>query len=117
MHGVGMRHRQMADTAGEFAVIPYDGTLTKEDGIGKCWEGLDPQDLSAQNHPLSEESEIPRKIHWQWNWDNGAIPPVEEYCLNYYNRKVDTINKYNPDLIYFDDTGLPLMLQVMLDLR
>ena len=28
--------------------------LTKEDGKGKWWEGYDPQDLYAQNHPLSE---------------------------------------------------------------
>ncbi len=99
---------QMADSEGEYAGIPYDGKLTKEDGKGKWWEGLDPQNLYAQNHLLSAESANIGSIHKQWNWENGATPPSEEYCLNFYNRTVDMINQFNPDLIYFDDTALPL---------
>ena len=99
---------QMADSEGEYAGIPYDGKLTKEDGKGKWWEGLDPQNLYAQNHLLSAESADIGRIHNQWNWENGATPPSEEYCLNFYNRTVDMINQFNPDLIYFDDTALPL---------
>lgn len=99
---------QMADKEGEFAGIPYDGKLTKAEGKGKWWEGLDPQNLYAQNHPLSEESTDRGSIHKQWHWKNGATPPSEEYCLNFYNRTIDMINQFKPDLIYFDDTGLPL---------
>ncbi len=99
---------QMADSDGEYAGIPYDGKLTKEDGKGKWWEGLDPQNLYAQNHLLSAESANTGSIHKQWNWENGATPPSEEYCLNFYNRTLDMINQFNPDLVYFDDTGLPL---------
>ncbi|MDQ1772773.1 alpha-L-fucosidase [Labilibaculum sp. A4] len=99
---------QMADSEGEYAGIPYDGKLTKEDGKGKWWEGLDPQNLYAQNHLSSAESADIGSIHKQWNWENGATPPSEEYCLNFYNRTVDMINQFNPDLIYFDDTALPL---------
>ena len=32
------------------AGVPYDGKLTKADGKGLWWDGLDPQDLYAQNH-------------------------------------------------------------------
>lgn len=99
---------QLTDTEGQYAGIPYDGNLTKEDGKGKWWEGLDPQNLYAQNHPLSEESENIDRIFDQWDWGNGATPPSEEYCLNFYNRTIDIINQFNPDLIYFDDTALPL---------
>lgn len=99
---------QFADSEGEYAGIPYDGKLTKEDGKGKWWEGLDPQNLYAQNHPLSAESADRGSIHKQWDWANGATPPSPEYCLNFYNRTVDMINQFNPDLVYFDDTGLPL---------
>lgn len=99
---------QMSDTRGEFTGIPYDGNLTKDDGKGKWWEGLDPQNLYAQNHPLSKNSENINSIHQQWGWENGATPPSDEYCLNFFNRTVDMINKYNPDLVYFDDTALPL---------
>ena len=99
---------QQADKEGEFAGIPYDGKLTKADGKGKWWEGLDPQNLYAQNHTLSQESEDIGSIHKQWGWENGGTPPSSEYCLNFYNRTVDMINQFNPDLIYFDDTALPL---------
>ncbi|WP_303917619.1 alpha-L-fucosidase [Draconibacterium sediminis] len=99
---------QQADTEGELAGIPYDGKLTKADGKGKWWEGLDPQNLYAQNHALSQESEDIGSIHKQWNWEKGATPPSSEYCLNFYNRTLDMINQFNPDLIYFDDTALPL---------
>ena len=39
---------QGADKEGDYAGVPYDGTLTKADGGGTWWEGLDPQDLYAQ---------------------------------------------------------------------
>lgn len=99
---------QLSDKEGKYAGIPYDGKLTKADGKGKWWEGLDPQELYAQNHPISKDSENRNSIHSQWGWENGAIPPTEAYCLDFYNRTVDMINKYRPDLIYFDDTALPL---------
>ncbi len=86
----------------------YDGKLTKADGQGQWWDGLDPQDLYAQNHARSRDSTNPRAIHSQWNWGNGASLPDQAYCDKFYNRTVDLINKYHPDLIYFDDTALPL---------
>ena len=99
---------QRADTAGEYKGIPYDGRLTKADGKGTWWDGLDPQELYAQNHPLSKNSENINAIHSQWNWGNGVTPPSQEYCEKFYNRTLDMINQFHPDLLYFDDTGLPL---------
>lgn len=85
----------------------YDGKLTKEDGVGKWWEGYDPQDLYAQNHPRSLNSNDVGAIHSQWEWENGAAELSEEYKTKFYNRTIDVINKYNPDMVYFDDTALP----------
>jgi alpha-L-fucosidase len=34
--------------------------------------------------------------------------PDQAYCDKFYNRTADLIKKYHPDLIYFDDTALPL---------
>jgi alpha-L-fucosidase len=99
---------QQSDKQGELAGIPYDGKLTKADGKGKWWDGLDPQELYAQNHPLSESSEDPGKIHNQWDWGNGVSIPSQEYCEKFYNRTIDMINQFHPDLLYFDDTALPL---------
>lgn len=98
---------QRYDKKGPKAGIPYDGTLTKADGKGKWWEGYDPQDLYAQNHPMSEKSWADGMIHSQWAWGNGACLPTQEYCTNFYDRTVDAINRYNPDLIYFDVTVAP----------
>ena len=99
---------QRVDKEGSLAGIPYDGKLTKADGKGKWWNGLDPQELYAQNHSLSENSEDNGMIHRQWAWGNGACPPSDEYCMNFFNRNVDVMNRYNPDLIYYDDTSMPL---------
>ena len=46
-------------------------------------------------------------IHSQWGWENGACTPSQEYVTNFYNRTLDAINRYNPDLLYFDVTVLP----------
>src|SRR5690606_15210502 len=75
---------------------------------GKWWDGLNPQALYAQNHALSAGSEDIYKIHSQWDWANGVTPPSQEYCENFYNRTVDMINLFQPELLYFDDTALPL---------
>ncbi len=79
---------QGADLGGPLAGVPYDGKLTAQDGAGLWWEGLDPQDLYAQNHPL------------------GA-PYSADYKRKFTNRVFDAINKYNPDLLYFDDGVMP----------
>ena len=80
---------QGADAGGPMKGVPYDGKLTKAQGKGKWWDGYDPQDLYAQNHPI------------------GA-PPDQAYIDKFYNRTKDLINKYRPDLIYFDDRVMPL---------
>jgi alpha-L-fucosidase len=99
---------QGADQTGPLAGVPYDGKLTKADGKGKWWDGLDPQDLYAQNHVPSPNFGQPEAIHARWNWGNGVSIPDAAYCEKFYNRTVDLINRYQPDLVYFDDTALPL---------
>jgi alpha-L-fucosidase len=79
---------QGSDKTGPLAGVRYDGVLTKADGKGLWWEGLDPQDLYAQNHPV------------------GAKPSAA-YINKFFNRTLDLIDKYQPDLLYFDDYVLP----------
>ena len=98
---------QRYDLEGEKAGVYYDGNLTKEDGKGKWWEGLDPQMLYQQRHPMSKGSWNNSAIHSQWDWSHGACPPSKEFVTNFYDRTLDAINRYNPDLIYFDVTVLP----------
>ena len=98
---------QRYDVNGPKAGAYYDGKLTKADGKGKWWEGYDPQQLYAQNHPMSERSWANNSIHGQWGWGNGACLPTKEYVTNFYDRTLDAINRYQPDLIYFDVTVVP----------
>lgn len=103
-----METAQRADKTGPLAGVPYDGNLTKADGKGKWWEGEDPQELYAQNHPLSENSQDNGMIHKQWAWGNGVSIPTKAYCEKFYHRTIELLDKYSPDVIYFDDTVLPL---------
>ncbi len=99
---------QGADREGDKAGVPYDGKLTLADGKGKWWEGLDPQELYAQNHAPSPGFQNLGSIHNRWNWENGVTLPDAAYCQAFYDRTVDLINQAKPDLLYFDDTALPL---------
>ena len=56
---------QRSDRRGELAGVPYDGKLKLADGQGQWWEGLDPQDLYAQNHPPGTN----RGTGEAWHWD------------------------------------------------
>lgn len=95
------------DRNGEKMGVPYDGWLTKADGKGKWWEGYDPQELYAQDHEPSRGTWADGMIHRQWAWGDGASLPSQEFVTNFYNRTLDAINRYNPDLIYFDATVMP----------
>jgi alpha-L-fucosidase len=99
---------QASDSAGPKKGVPYDGKLNKADGKGKWWEGYDPQDLYEQHHAPAPNFTDLHSIHGRWNWTGRVTPPDEAYCQKFYNRTVDLINKYEPDLLYFDDTALPL---------
>ena len=99
---------QRADRSGPLKDVPYDGNLTKAEGKGKWWDGYDPQELYRQNHPLSKGSEDVKSLWTQWDWNNGAARPTQEYIDNFYQRTIDMIESYQPDLLYFDDTTLPL---------
>lgn len=99
---------QGSDPSGPNQGVPYDGTWTKADGKGKWWEGLDPQDLYAQNHKPSPNFMDGGSIHARWNWGNGVSKPDKAYIDKFQNRTLDLIDRYRPDLVYFDDTALPL---------
>lgn len=98
---------QRYDRAGNIIGESYDGVLTKADGKGKWWEGMDPQRLYRQDHPLSRGSWADGMIHRQWGWGDGACLPSREFVTNFYDRTLDVINRYTPDLLYFDVTVAP----------
>ena len=95
---------QGADKTGPFAGVSYDGNLTAADGKGQWWEGLDPQDLYAQRHPLNTAK------NWDdyWNFGPGVARPTDAYIQKYKNRTIELVDKYHPDLLYFDDAVMPM---------
>ena len=93
---------QGADREGPYAGVPYDGKLTRAQGKGQWWEGLDPQDLYEQRHAPG------KRLVWDWNAQEGSSIPDKAYCDRFYARTMDLIERYDPDLVYFDDTALPL---------
>jgi alpha-L-fucosidase len=97
---------QGADADGPLAGVPYDGKLTKADGKGLWWDGLDPQDLYAQAHTPGK-SDNTSNI-WEWPSDGQCTLPTAAYCEKFYRRTADLIDQHHPDLVYFDDTILPL---------
>ena len=86
----------------------------KKHGRGKFWEGLDPQDLytgpyyvpPAGIRSAAEMSAWHDKRDGQWI---EAAPPFNaEFVRKWLLRQTQIVDDYRPDLIYFDDTGLPL---------
>jgi alpha-L-fucosidase len=92
---------QGADTNGPLAGVSYDGKLTKADGKGQWWEGLDPQDLYAQNHAPGA------KLEWSWDPAQGSSTPDAAYMTKFFLRTKQLWDDYHPDMIYFDDSVLP----------
>ncbi len=97
---------QSSDSHGPRQGQPYDGKLTLADGKGKWWDGLDPQDLYAQNHPVS-------RADWEWRVKPPATGaddprlPSPPHITKFFNRTIDLLDRYQPDLVYFDDSVLP----------
>jgi alpha-L-fucosidase len=101
---------QGSDPSGPLAHVPYDGLMSKADGKGLWWEGLDPQDLYAQYHRTG-------KYGWPQTPQPGDPPLARPFIEKYFNRMIDLIDKYNPDLLYFDDSILPIYPSTDIGLR
>ena len=82
-------HAFDSDKSGPKAGVPYDGNLTKADGAGKWWDGLDPADLYGPP---------PAKRTAAW---------VAGMKQKWELRHKELIDKYHPDMLWFDGHGFP----------
>ncbi len=78
-----------SDTSGPKKGVPYDGNMTKDDGKGKWWEGLDPADL----YGLPPEKRTPEYI--------------KKVKKNWLLRHKELVTNYDVDMIWFDGYGFP----------
>lgn len=93
----------------------YDAfKLRKEDGAGKWWEGLDPQELYVGPSFVppggiasSEAMKAWHDVH-DGRWLEFVPPHNPGFAANWLLRQNDLVDKYRPDLVYLDDSGLPL---------
>jgi alpha-L-fucosidase len=103
------------DPAGPRKGERYDAfRLRTAAGRGAWWEGLDPQQLYVGPSfvlPDGIESIVAMNA-WHDSHDGQWLetpPPAHpEFAPRWLARCKDLTDRYDPDLLYFDDTGLPL---------
>ncbi len=105
------------DTEGPLTGKRYDAArLRREDGAGTWWEGLDPQELYNGPYFAPPDGIASIKAMNAWHdahdgvWLESRPPGTrgEAYAAQWLARQKDLVAKYRPDLVYFDDYGLPL---------
>jgi alpha-L-fucosidase len=103
------------DSEGPMRGQRYDAwRLSKADGAGTWWDGLDPQGLyTGRNMPIPdgvpsilEATAFHERTDNLWYEDPPGVNP--QFARNWFLRCRDLVDKYQPDLLYFDDTGLPM---------
>jgi alpha-L-fucosidase len=92
----------------------YDAArLTRADGAGKWWEGLDPQGLYTGKCMALPDgvSSIAEANAWHAAtdglWTEG-VPQTGDFVRQWSLRCKELVDKYQPDMLYFDNHDLPL---------
>jgi alpha-L-fucosidase len=103
------------DPEGAEAGVRYDAfRLTKADGKGTWWDGLDPQDLYTGPTIVIPDGirSIADANAWHERNDRKWVedPPAQNprFIDTWFRRCRDLIDSYEPDVLYFDNTELPL---------
>ncbi|HEX9807010.1 MAG TPA: alpha-L-fucosidase, partial [Alteraurantiacibacter sp.] len=102
------------DTIGPRKGERYDAYhLTKADGRGSPWHGLDPQQLYTGPRIVPPDGmESPKAMH-DWHGENSytwleSIPPGDiGYALHWLARQFELVERYQPDFLYQDSHFLP----------
>jgi alpha-L-fucosidase len=102
------------DPEGPMAGVPYDGFTSRDQGKGKWWDGLDPQQLYTGPNMVMPKGLTSIQAANDWHaqndrkWTEEPPPNNPEFVNRWFVRCQDLIDKYQPDLLYFDNTELPL---------
>jgi len=88
--------------------------LRRKHGRGRFWEGLDPQELYTGPYYVPPAGIRTNQEMMAWHdkrdgqWIEAAPPFNPEFVRTWLLRQNQLVDDYRPDLVYFDDTGLPL---------
>lgn len=103
------------DAMGPRAGVRYDAArLTRADGAGKYWQGLDPQVLytgATMAPPDGIDSIAAMNAFHDANsgqWIETIPPNNHAFARSWALRQRDLIDRYKPDYCYFDNYALPL---------
>ncbi|HWX41130.1 MAG TPA: alpha-L-fucosidase [Blastocatellia bacterium] len=103
------------DAEGPLAGARYDAArLTKADCKGKWWEGLDPQELYTGPNLVVPDGLTSIKDLKEWHdkhdgaWDENPPAMNPGFVDKWFLRCQDLVDKYHPDVLYLDNTELPL---------
>lgn len=102
------------DAEGPKAGVRYDAhRLTKADGKGKWWEGLDPGELYCKPCIVIPDGFTSMKAAREWHdannlpWTEAAPPDDPEFAARWFFRLQDLMDTYKPDFVYLDNWDLP----------
>lgn len=102
------------DPEGPRAGERYDAArLTAADGRGKWWDGLDPQELYTGETLAAPDGFTTRAQMDAWagatsgRWMEFAPAANPRFVANWLTRQKTLVERYDPDLVYFDDFGVP----------
>jgi alpha-L-fucosidase len=103
------------DAEGPMRGRRYDAYwLRRKHGRGRFWEGLDPRELYTAPYYVPPDGITSAKAMNDWHdqrdgqWIEDAPPFNPRFVRKWLLRQNQMVDVYRPDLIYFDDTGLPL---------
>lgn len=103
------------DPTGPLQGVRYDAyTLTEADGKGKWWDSLDPQELYTGRNIVMPDGLTTIAAANDWHehhdriWTEQPPPNNPEFTNTWFLRCQELMDKYQPDLIYFDNDDLPL---------
>ncbi|MES2120779.1 MAG: alpha-L-fucosidase [Pseudomonadota bacterium] len=102
------------DAEGPMRGRRYDAYwLRKHHGRGKYWDGLDPQELYTGPYYVAPDGITSAQAMNAWHderdgqWIEVAPPANPRFVEKWRMRQKEMVEKYRPDLFYFDDSGIP----------
>jgi alpha-L-fucosidase len=103
------------DAEGPLRGVRYDAArLTRADGKGKWWDGRDPQELYTGRNIVVPDGITSIKAMNEWHekndrvWNENPPPNNPAFTEKWFLRCQELIDRYHPDVVYFDNTELPL---------
>ena len=102
------------DAEGPLAGVRYDGFTRRSQGKGTAWNGLDPQQLYVGPSLVAPDGITSIQKMADWHDGNDRIwdedPPCDDpdFTNTWFLRCKDLLDSYQPDMLYFDNTELPL---------